>query len=90
IPGYATAPALIVVGVLMASSVRNIRWDDPAESIPAFLTLTIMPLSYSIADGLAAGLITYPIMKTLQGKFQETHIGMWVLAILFLLKFVLG
>ncbi|MDB9315017.1 NCS2 family permease [Spirulina sp. CS-785/01] len=90
IPGYATAPALIVVGVLMAGSVKSIRWDDPAESIPAFLTIIIMPLSYSIADGLAAGLITYPIIKAMQGKAQEVNLGMWVLALLFILKFWLA
>ncbi|RAQ41172.1 guanine permease, partial [Arthrospira sp. O9.13F] len=76
-------------GVLMMASVRSIAWDDPAESISAFLTLFIMPLSYSIADGLAAGLIAYPILKTLQGKWSETTIAMWILAAIFLLKFIL-
>ncbi|EKD06177.1 MAG: NCS2 family permease [Limnospira sp. PMC 1291.21] len=89
IPSFATAPTLIIVGVLMMASVRSIAWDDPAESISAFLTLFIMPLSYSIADGLAAGLIAYPILKTLQGKWSETTIAMWVLAAIFVLKFVL-
>ena len=58
IPAFATAPALIIVGVLMMGSAAQIRWDDPAESIPSFLTILIMPLSFSIAEGLAAGLIT--------------------------------
>ncbi|BBD53412.1 NCS2 family permease [Planktothrix agardhii] len=88
IPSFATAPALIIVGVLMMGSVQYIRWDDPAESIPAFLTIFIMPLSYSIADGLAVGLITYPVIKSCQGKFHETNIAMWILAVIFVLKFV--
>ncbi len=90
IPGFATAPALVIVGVLMAGSLRYIRWDDPAESIPSFLTILIMPLSYSIAEGLAVGLITYPIIKAMQGKFQETKVAMWVLAVLFVIKFAIA
>jgi AGZA family xanthine/uracil permease-like MFS transporter len=88
IPGFATAPALIIVGVLMMGSVKYIRWDDLAESIPAFLTIFMMPLSYSIADGLAVGLITYPVIKSCQGKFHETNIPIWILAVIFVLKFV--
>ncbi|NEP85846.1 MAG: NCS2 family permease [Okeania sp. SIO2C2] len=89
IPSFATAPALLIVGVLMMSSVRNINWEDPAESISAFLTIIIMPLSYSIAHGLAIGLIIYPLLKTFQGKVHETTFTMWLLAIIFILKFVL-
>lgn len=88
IPSFATAPTLIIVGVLMMGSVRYIHWDDPAESIPAFLTILMMPLTYSIADGLAVGLITYPLIKSFQGKFHETNIAMWILAVIFILKFV--
>jgi len=90
IPGFATAPALVIVGVLMASSLGRIRWDDPAESIPSFLTILIMPLSYSIAEGLAVGLITYPLIKAFQGKFHETKVAMWVLAVLFVVKFAIA
>lgn len=89
IPAFATAPALIIVGVLMMGSAAQIRWNDPAESIPSFLTIAIMPLSFSIAEGLAAGLITYPLIKTFQGKFHETKIGLWILAALFILKFAM-
>ncbi len=89
IPSFATAPTLLIVGVLMMGSVRNISWDDPAESISAFLTIIIMPLSYSIADGLAMGLITYPMLKTFQGKFHETTLFMWILTVIFILKFLL-
>ncbi|WP_041237987.1 NCS2 family permease [Gloeothece citriformis] len=87
IPAYATVPALLIVGVLMAGNVRLIRWDDPAESIPSFLTILIMPLSYSIAEGLAVGFITYPLIKGFQGKLQETTITMWILAGVFILRF---
>lgn len=88
IPGFATAPTLIIVGVLMAGSLRQIRWDDPAESIPAFLTVIIMPLSYSIAEGLAAGFITYPLLKAAQGKAREVTPALWILAVVFLIRFV--
>lgn len=87
IPAFATAPALIIVGALMAGGLRYVAWDDPAEAIPAFLTVIIMPLSYSIADGLAVGLITYPILKTAQGKGRDLNWALWLLAILFAIKF---
>lgn len=89
VPSFATAPALLIVGVLMAGNVRGIRWDDPAESIPSFLTILVMPLSFSIAEGLAVGFITYPVIKSLQGKFFETNIATWYLAGIFLLRFAL-
>jgi AGZA family xanthine/uracil permease-like MFS transporter len=89
IPAFATAPALLLVGVLMVGSVTRIHWGDPAESIPAFLTILVMPLSFSISEGLAAGLITYPLLKTAQGKGAETSPAMWILALIFVLKFAL-
>ena len=88
IPTFATASALLIVGVLMMGSVKNIRWQDPAEAISAFLTILIMPLSYSISEGLAVGLISYPLLKSFQGKFGEVSIFMWVFAAVFLLKFI--
>ncbi|MEO1519200.1 MAG: NCS2 family permease [Cyanobacteria bacterium J06633_2] len=90
IPAFATSPALLIVGVLMMTGISNIRWDDPAESIPSFLTILIMPLSFSIAEGLAMGLITFPLIKAFQGKSHETTVGMWILAVIFILRFVLG
>ncbi|MEM7769155.1 MAG: NCS2 family permease [Cyanobacteria bacterium P01_A01_bin.37] len=90
IPAFATSPALLIVGVLMMTGVSQIRWDDPSESIPSFLTILIMPLSFSIAEGLAMGLITFPLIKAFQGKSHETTIGMWILAVIFILRFVLG
>ncbi len=90
IPPFATVPVLLIVGVLMAGNVRSIPWDDPAESIPSFLTILIMPLSYSIAEGLAVGFIAYPLIKAFQGKARETTLTMWVLAGVFVLRFVLN
>lgn len=88
IPTFATTPALLIVGVLMMTGVRRIRWEDPAESIPSFLTILVMPLSFSIAEGLAMGLIAFPLMKAFQGKRHETNIGMWILALIFVLRFI--
>ena len=89
IPAFATAPTLVIVGVLMAGNVRGIHWDDPAESIPSFLTILMMPLTFSIAEGLAAGFITYPLIKTFQGKVHETSPAVWIMAGIFVLRFVM-
>lgn len=89
ISAFATTPALLIVGVLMAGNVRGIRWDDPAESIPSFLTILLMPLTYSIAEGLAIGFITYPLVKTFQGKAGEISLAIWILAAVFVLRFVM-
>jgi len=87
VPGQATAPALIVVGILMMSSVTKINFDEFEEAAPAFLTITLMPFTYSIADGIAAGFIFYVIVKLVKGKFKDVHPIMAVLAFLFVLKF---
>ncbi|MFN3691378.1 MAG: NCS2 family permease [Fervidobacterium sp.] len=83
IPAAATAPALIFVGVLMVKSLIGIKWDDITEAVPAFVTLTMIPFTYSIANGIALGIITYPIVKTLSGKRKEVHWFTWLLALLF-------
>ncbi|ERN41576.1 permease [Rubidibacter lacunae KORDI 51-2] len=88
IPAFATAPALVIVGVLMMGNVRAIRWDDPAEAVPSFLTLVLIPLSFSIAEGLAMGFITYPLIKAFQGKGREIPIAIWMLAVVFALRFI--
>ncbi len=88
IPAFATAPALVMVGVLMISGARLIDWDDPAAAIASFLTIIMMPLTYSIAEGLAMGLIAYPLVKAFQGKVKDTTLGMWILAAIFLLRYV--
>ncbi|WP_067863714.1 NCS2 family permease [Nocardia shimofusensis] len=82
--GEVTAPALIVVGVLMARSLGEIEWNEFEYSIPAFITIVIMPLTYSIANGLALGMIFYPIVMTARGRFREIHPVMWGLLVIFL------
>lgn len=88
LPKAATAPALIVVGALMLSSVRDIDWDDVTVSIPAFLTLTTIPLSYSIASGLAIGFISYTVLQVLGGGYRRVGWLVYVLTALFVLRFV--
>ncbi len=85
IPNAATAPALIIVGVLMFSSIREIDFDDFTEGFPAFLTFALMPFTYSIANGIAAGILFYVILKVLTGRFKEVH---WLMYILFALVIV--
>ncbi|MDK2799704.1 MAG: adenine/guanine/hypoxanthine permease [Clostridiales bacterium] len=87
VPSAATAPALIIVGVLMMSSVKHINFNDFEEALPAFLTMAMMPFTYSIATGIAAGLIIYPIAKIATGKAKEVHPIVYVLAVLFILRF---
>ena len=87
IPGAATAPALILVGAMMMTPVKNIDFDDFTESIPAFLTIVMMPLTYSIAEGILFGVLSYVILKVLTGKFKDLSIVTVALAILFILKF---
>ncbi|MBP6824298.1 MAG: NCS2 family permease, partial [Acidobacteria bacterium] len=88
IPPIATAPALIIVGALMISAVKAIDWDDITEAIPAFLTILAMPLTFSIANGLALGFIFYPLMKALTGRWREASPLTYVLAGLFVLRYV--
>ncbi|MDG2991632.1 NCS2 family permease [Candidatus Synechococcus calcipolaris G9] len=87
IPTFATVPALFMVGVLMMSSVRAISWSDPTEAIPAFATILLMPLTFSIAEGLAVGVMLYPVLKWVAGKSEETNAILWGLAALFALRF---
>lgn len=88
--GYAplTAPALVLVGAMMLRNVSKIDWDDPTESVPAFLTLLGIPLCYSIADGLALGFISYPAIKLLTGRGRSVHWVLHVLAVLLVIYFV--
>ena len=87
VPGCATAPALIYVGFLMLTSVVKVDFSDITEGLPAFLTVVMMPLSYSIANGIAFGIISYVLIKTLTGKVKEVKLCTWVVAALFLIKF---
>ena len=88
IPAAATAPALIIVGLLMLEPVKNIPFDDFSESIPAFVCLITMPLTYSIANGILLGMITYVVMNLITGKSKKLSPVMYVLAVLFILKFI--
>jgi AGZA family xanthine/uracil permease-like MFS transporter len=73
----------------MMGAVKNIDFDDFTEALPAFLTIALMPFSYSIANGIAAGIIFYPIVKIVTGKYKEVHPIIYILAALFILRFVL-
>lgn len=90
IPEAATAPALILVGLFMITPVANIDFSDYTESIPAFLTLIVMPLAYSIADGIMVGMLSWLVLKLLSGKSKEINIMTIIVGILFLLKLILS
>jgi adenine/guanine/hypoxanthine permease len=87
VPAQATAPALIIVGVLMISSIMRIDFENFEEALPAFLTVVMMPFTYSIANGIASGFIFYTIVKIVRGKAKEVHPIMYIFALLFILKF---
>jgi len=88
IPGYATAPALIVVGALMTESIGRVEWTEFTEAIPAFVTLLATPLTFSIATGLSLGLISYTLVKVAAGKFREVSPVIWILTALFIFRYV--
>ena len=91
IPSFATAPALIIVGFYMMGSALKIEFDDPAEGIPAFLTILAMPTAYSISEGIAIGVISWTLLNLITGKAKEKKISplMYILTVLFILKYVL-
>ena len=88
IPAAATAPALIIVGLLMLEPIKNIQLDDFSESIPAFVCLITMPLTYSISNGILLGMIAYVLMNIIMGNFKKLTPITYILAILFILKFI--
>ena len=88
IPSAATAPALIIVGLLMVETIKTIPFDDFTESIPAFICIIMMPLTYSISNGILIGLITYVLMNIVCGKFEKLTPMMYILAVLFILKYI--
>lgn len=88
IPGFATAPALILVGALMTQSIAHVAWADFTEAFPAFLTMLAMPLTFSIATGLSLGVIAYTVVKIAAGKYRDVSLVLWVLTILFLLRYI--
>lgn len=88
VPAYATAGALVFVGILMASSLIKVQWDDLTEATPAFITAAMMPFTYSITEGIAFGFITYCVMKTCTGRIKEINLPVAIVALLFLVKFI--
>lgn len=90
VPSAATAPALIIVGILMCSSLSDIDWNDASKAIPCILTIIMMPLTFSIASGLAFGFISYVLIAALTGKYKEVHWFMYVLTVLFVVYFIVS
>jgi AGZA family xanthine/uracil permease-like MFS transporter len=88
IPAYATAPALILVGVLMSQSLALVKWGEFSDALPAFITMLTTPLAFSIATGLSLGLISYTVVKLAAGKFREINGLVWILTGLFVLRYV--
>jgi adenine/guanine/hypoxanthine permease len=89
IPGAATASALVLVGVMMMTPIKNINFDDFTESIPVFLTMIMMPLTFSIAEGIVFGMLSYVLLKLLSGKVKDITPVMYVLAVLFVIKLII-
>lgn len=88
VPAQATSPALVIVGVLMLSAVSEIDFSDFTEAVPVFFIIAMMPFTYSIANGISVGLIMYPTMKLVTGKGKDVHPVVYVLAILFILRYI--
>jgi AGZA family xanthine/uracil permease-like MFS transporter len=88
IPSAATAPALIIVGLLMVSAIKEIDFEDFTEGFPAFMCIIMMPFTYSIANGVAAGIIFYTILKVITGKFQKVHWMMYLLFVLVVVRYI--
>ena len=89
IPSEAAVPALVLVGFLMMQQVKGIDWDDFEIAIPAFLTIVLMPFTYSITVGIGAGFITYVLIKVVKGKAAAVHPLLWVVAVLFVVYFAI-
>lgn len=87
IPGQATAPALVLVGVMMMHDIRDVNFQNYLTAIPCFICIAFMPLTYSISDGILMGLISWVLIHVLSGKYKELNVGMIILAVLFILKY---
>lgn len=88
IPAAATAPVLVIVGLFMISPIKGVDFEDFTEAIPAFLTIIMMPLTYSIAEGITFGMLSYIVLKVLTGKYKEVTATTYIVGILFLLKYI--
>ena len=88
VPAYATAPALFFVSCLMLRELTELDWDESTEVVPAAVTALVMPFTYSIANGLAFGFITYAVLKLFTGRVREVHFMVWIIAGVFLFKFI--
>lgn len=88
VPSAATAPALVIVGLFMMSSVTTLNFDDMTESIPAFLAIIMMPFAYSIAEGIVFGMLSYVLIKLFTGRYKEISLVMWILGVIFVARFV--
>jgi AGZA family xanthine/uracil permease-like MFS transporter len=89
VPAEATAPALLYVAAVMMRELAEVMWDDVTETVPAVLTAITMPFTYSIANGLAVGFVSYAVLKLLTGRAREVHVATWIVAALFVIRFVL-
>jgi adenine/guanine/hypoxanthine permease len=89
VPSEAAAPALVIVGALMISQIRDLVWDDLSLVIPAFLTIALMPFTYSITNGIGAGVISFVVLRLAVGRRRDIHPLMWVIAVMFLIYFAL-
>jgi AGZA family xanthine/uracil permease-like MFS transporter len=90
VPAYATAPALLFVACIMAKGITELDWEDVTEYAPAALCMVTMPLTFSIAHGIAFGFIAYAVAKLLSGRMNEVSWAVWALAAIFILKYALG
>ncbi|MEO3874516.1 NCS2 family permease [Nonomuraea sp. B12E4] len=90
VPYEAAAPALVVVGFLMMTQIREIDWNDYELAIPAFLTIVVMPFTYSVSNGIGAGFVSYVLIKLVRGKVREIHPLLWGVTVLFLIYFAMG
>ncbi|MET9339737.1 solute carrier family 23 protein [Nonomuraea sp. NPDC003804] len=90
VPAQAAAPALVLVGALMMTAARKIEWDSLDPAIPAFLTIALMPFTYSITNGVGAGVIAYTVIKAARGRFDEIHWLLWVISAIFVGYFGIG
>ena len=90
VPSYATAGALLYVATLMLSSLQHVQWDDVIEAVPVSIVLIMMPLTFSISDGIGMGFISYAVLCLVTGKLHRTTVSVWLLALVFLAKFIWG